>query len=82
MEPQIIIYQEKNTKRWIAQVIDIDNFTDTDTDTDTGTAGSQLWLGVFDSKEEAREAALKEMEKKAELLKVPLFQMDLSMANF
>ena len=75
MEPQIIIYQEKNTKRWIAQVIDIDNFTD------TGTAGSQLWLGVFDSKEEAREAALREMEKKAELLKVPLFQMDLSMAN-
>ncbi len=76
MEPQIIIYQEKNTKRWIAQVIDIDNFTDTD------TAGSQLWLGVFDSKEEAREAALREMEKKAELLKVPLFQMDLSMANY
>ena len=78
METQIIIYQKKNTKRWIAQVIDIDNFTDTD----TGTAGSQLWLGVFDSKEEAREAALREMEKKAELLKVPLFQMDLSMANY
>jgi hypothetical protein len=71
MEPQIIIYQEKNKKRWVAEVIDIDNFTD------TGTAGSQLWWGVFDSKEEAREAALREMEKKAELLKVPLFQMDM-----
>ncbi len=72
MEPQIIIYQKKNTKRWVAEVIDIDNFTDTD----TGTAVSQLWWGVFDSREEAREAALREMEKKAELLKVPLFQMD------
>ncbi len=70
MEPQVIIYQEKNTKRWVAEVIDIDNFTDND------TAGSQLWWDVFDSKEEAREAALREMEKKAELLKVPLFQMD------
>jgi hypothetical protein len=70
MEPQVIIYQEKNTKRWVAEVIDIDNFTDND------TAGSQLWWGVFDSKKEAREAALREKEKKAELLKVPLFQMD------
>ena len=81
MEPQIIIYQEKNKKRWVAEVIDIDNFTDTDTDTDTGTAGSQLWWGVFDSKEEAREAALREKEKKAELLKVPLFQMDMWVVN-
>ncbi len=81
MEPQIIIYQEKNKKRWVAEVIDIDNFTDTDTDTDTDTAGSQLWWGVFDSKEEAREAALREMEKKAELLKVPLFQMDMWVVN-
>ena len=75
MEPQVIIYQERNRKRWVAEVIDIDNFTDTD------TAVSQLWWGVFDSREEAREAALREMEKKAELLKVPLFQMDLSIAN-
>ena len=74
MEPQVIIYQERNRKRWVAEVIDIDNFTDTDTD--TGTAVSQLWWGVFDSREEAREAALREMDKKAELLKVPLFQMD------
>ncbi len=74
MEPQTIIYQEKNRKRWVAEVIDIDNFTDTGTD--TGTAVSQLWWGVFDSREEAREAALREMDKKAELLKVPLFQMD------
>ena len=70
MEPQVIIYQEKNKKRWIAEVIDIDNFTDND------TAESQLWWGIFDSKEEAREAALWEREKKSELLKVPLFQMD------
>ena len=70
MEPQIIIYQEKNKKRWVAEVIDIDNFTDND------TAESQLWWGVFDSKEDAREAALREKEKKAELLKAPLFQMD------
>ncbi len=70
MEPQVIIYQERNRKRWVAEVIDIDNFTDTD------TAVSQLWWGVFDSREEAREAALREMDKKAELLKVPLFQMD------
>ncbi len=70
MEPQVIIYQEKNKKRWVAEVIDIDNFSD------NGTAKSQLWLGVFDSKEEAREAALTEFEKKEELLKVPLFQMD------
>ncbi len=70
MEPQVIIYQEKNKKRWVAEVIDIDNFTD------AGTAGSHLWWSVFDSKEEAREASLREMERKAELLKVPLFQMD------
>ncbi len=70
MEPQTIIYQEKNTKRWVAEVIDIDNFTDTD------TAVSQLWSGVFDSREEARESALKEMKKKTRLLKIPLFQMD------
>ena len=70
MEPQVIIYQEKNTKRWIAEVIDIDNFTDND------TAESRLWWDVFDSKKEAREAALREKEKKSELLKVPLFQMD------
>ena len=38
--------------------------------------GIQVWRGVYKSEEEAREAALREMEKKAELLKVPLFQMD------
>ena len=76
MEPQVIIYQEKNKKRWVAEIVDIDNFTD------NGTAGSQLWRGVFDAKEKARVEAQRELEKKAELLKVPCFQMDLSMANY
>ena len=70
MEPQVIIYKEKNKKRWVAEVIDIDNFTQ------THTVAHQLWWGVFDSKEEARKAAQGEMGKKTRLLEVPLFQMD------
>ncbi len=58
MEPQIVIYKEKSANRWIAEVVDMSALLV------PHTQDHQLWWGVFDSKEEAREAAQREMDKR------------------
>ncbi len=49
MEPKTVIYQEKSTCNWVAEIIDLD----------APNVGKQLWRGVFGSKEEAQRDAQK-----------------------
>lgn len=54
MEPKTVIYQEKSTGRWVAEIIDLDALT----------VGKHLWRGVYGSKEEAQRAAQKGLDKR------------------
>ncbi len=54
MEPKTVIYQEKNTGSWVAEIIDLD----------ATTVGKQLWRGVYGSEEEAQKNAQKELDKR------------------
>ena len=47
MEPKTVIYQEKSTCSWVAEIIDLDAFP----------VGKQLWRGVYGSKEVAQREA-------------------------
>ncbi len=54
MEPKTVIYQERSTASWVAEIIDLDALT----------VGKHLWRGVYGSEEEAREAAQGELDKR------------------
>ncbi len=58
LEPQIVIHKEKSANRWVAEVVDMSAFLV------PHAQEHQLWWGVFDSKEEAREAAQGELDKR------------------
>ena len=58
MEPQIVIYKEKSANRWIAEVVDMSALLV------PHAQEHKLWWGVFDSQDEAREAARREMDKR------------------
>jgi len=47
VEPKTVIYREKSTGSWVAEIIDLDAVT----------VGKQLWRGVYESKEEAQRDA-------------------------
>ena len=46
MELKKVVYKERSTNKWAAEVINID---------DPAAVGIQVWRGVYDSEEEARE---------------------------
>ena len=58
MEAQIVIHKEKSANRWVAEVVDMSALLV------PHAQEHQLWWGVFDSKEEAREAAQGELDKR------------------
>ena len=59
MELKKIVSKERSTNRWAAEVINID---------DHATIGIQGWRGVYESEEEAREAAQSEIDRRLKAL--------------
>ncbi len=58
MEPQIVIHKEKSANRWVAEVVDMS------VPLVPHAQEHQLWWGVFDSMDEARDADQREMDKR------------------
>ncbi len=59
MELKKVVYKERSTNKWAAEVINID---------DPAAVGIQVWRGVYDSEEEAREAAQNEITRRMKAL--------------
>ncbi len=59
MELKKIVSKERSTNRWAAEVINID---------DPATIGIQVWRGIYESEEEAREAAQNEIDRRLKAL--------------
>lgn len=62
-----VVYKERSTSRWAAEVINID---------DPATIGVQVWRGVYDSEGEAHEAAQREMANRMGLSSGPSLKAD------
>ena len=62
MELKKVVYKERSTNTWAAEVVYID---------DPAVIGVQVWRGVYGSKEEADEAAQREFNKRMGLSSGP-----------
>ncbi len=55
MELKKVVYKERNTNKWAAEVLNI---------YDPAVIGVQVWRGVYDSEKEAHEAAQNEITRR------------------
>ena len=60
-----VIYEQKSTNKWVAEINDFE----TPVNTRIAVVKKQIWQDVFDSKEEAEEAAERELDKRTGILK-------------
>ncbi len=65
MSLKIVVYEQKNTKKWVAEINDFE----TPINSHITVVKKQIWEGVFDSKEEAEEVAQKELDRRTGILK-------------
>ena len=54
-----VVYEQKGTNKWVAEINDLE----TPVNSHINVVKIRIWQGVFDSKEEAEEAALIELDR-------------------
>lgn len=55
-----VVYEQENTQKWVAEINDFE----TPVDSHITVVKKRTWQKVFDSKEEAEEAAQKELDRR------------------
>jgi hypothetical protein len=60
-----VVYEQKNTKKWVAEINDFK----TPANSHINVVKNKVWEGVFNTKEDAEEAAQKELNRRTGILK-------------